>query len=499
MWKLFIEDDEGKRTVVPLSRDDYSIGRAEGNTIRLTERNISRTHARLRRTPDDDPPRYFVVDLDSYNGLFVNGLRVAKEQEVQHGDLIQIGDYRLELEDDSIATDQLKTVPIGLDSPTERSETAPTTPTLRRQTLTERPHRFVMLVGPAPGLEYPLDRERLTVGRAEECSISVNHNSVSRLHCEVHALGDSRFEIVDKGSSNGVRVNGADLRRSIIEAGDIIELGDVRFKFVGAGQIFVPGPNESQQLTTISDRDASVLVDRRGTSAYLVPIIGAAVAGALVILGIAELLKPKSPAASTASTHDPQEQLLATARERCTVDDCEQSHAAIQTIAESSPWRKHGDFEQVTATWAESLLRRAESENEASRRKALLTRVLSDANVSHEQRQRATETLAAVSPREAEAAPANSNTRTLMSGTMPVAPSASAVPMAPAPKPPTSALERAREAALRGEPSVVRQALEQRVRSGRASTEEANLVRQACKAMGDRACSDDVKAKYPAP
>ena len=47
MWKLVIEDDEGKRTVVPLTRDEYSIGRKEGNTIRLTERNVSREHARL--------------------------------------------------------------------------------------------------------------------------------------------------------------------------------------------------------------------------------------------------------------------------------------------------------------------------------------------------------------------------------------------------------------------------------------------------------------------
>ena len=47
MWKLVIEDDEGKRTVVPLTRDEYTLGRREGNTIRLTERNVSRE----RKTP----------------------------------------------------------------------------------------------------------------------------------------------------------------------------------------------------------------------------------------------------------------------------------------------------------------------------------------------------------------------------------------------------------------------------------------------------------------
>ena len=47
MWKLAIEDDEGKQTVVPLTRDEYTIGRKDGTTIRLTERNVSREHARL--------------------------------------------------------------------------------------------------------------------------------------------------------------------------------------------------------------------------------------------------------------------------------------------------------------------------------------------------------------------------------------------------------------------------------------------------------------------
>ncbi|MCC6666907.1 MAG: FHA domain-containing protein, partial [Polyangiaceae bacterium] len=49
MWKLSIEDDQANKTVVSLVRDEYSIGRGEENTVRLTERNISRRHAKLTR------------------------------------------------------------------------------------------------------------------------------------------------------------------------------------------------------------------------------------------------------------------------------------------------------------------------------------------------------------------------------------------------------------------------------------------------------------------
>ena len=36
MYKLIIEDDEGKTTEVPIIRDEITVGRKEGNTIRLT-------------------------------------------------------------------------------------------------------------------------------------------------------------------------------------------------------------------------------------------------------------------------------------------------------------------------------------------------------------------------------------------------------------------------------------------------------------------------------
>ena len=49
MFKLVIEDDEGNKTVVPVIRDEITIGRKDGNTIRLTERNVSRDHARTGR------------------------------------------------------------------------------------------------------------------------------------------------------------------------------------------------------------------------------------------------------------------------------------------------------------------------------------------------------------------------------------------------------------------------------------------------------------------
>src|SRR3954468_18897136 len=93
MYKLIIEDDEGKTTVVPLIRDEITIGRKEGNTIRLTERNVSRRHAKLLKSNGS----VFIEDLSSYNGIKVNGDRIAGRAPINEGDRIQIGDYQLAL------------------------------------------------------------------------------------------------------------------------------------------------------------------------------------------------------------------------------------------------------------------------------------------------------------------------------------------------------------------------------------------------------------------
>ena len=47
--KLIIEDDEGRKTVVPVLRDEITIGRNEQNLVRLAEKNVSRRHGRLLR------------------------------------------------------------------------------------------------------------------------------------------------------------------------------------------------------------------------------------------------------------------------------------------------------------------------------------------------------------------------------------------------------------------------------------------------------------------
>ncbi|MCL2725167.1 MAG: FHA domain-containing protein [Polyangiaceae bacterium] len=507
MWKLVIEDDEGKRTVVPLTREDYSIGRQEGNTIRLTERNVSREHGFIRRNRADNngsakAGSFAVEDRSSYNGIFVNGLRVAHSQDLQHGDLIQIGDYRIVLQDEAAVPDTAATPEPSFDAKT----TLPVAVPARGHSLAERPRRFVMLVGPTPGVEYPLDRDRITIGREQGSTIYINHNSVSRLHCEVHALSDGRFEIVDNDSANGVGVNGVSLRRGIIEAGDVIELGDVRFKFVGAGQVFVPGPHESQQLDSISERGErkTEIVEPKRRS-RVSPTIGVIAVVAVVLVALVAWKRrnhgpdetEKVTTTEPAPPSDPEHALLLEAKKACSVDDCEIPHSQITTqLAPTSPLRDSMDFKLIEATWADSILKAAQAEPNPVERRALLVRVANAPTVDEARRKLANEKIAEIDKptRTPNPSPGPGAARTLTSPS--ALPAASARPVVTPPAQKATALEKARAAALGERYGEVRSLLEKHVRAGHGTPEEARLLRGACQAQRDTACVADIEKKY---
>ena len=206
MYKLVISDDEGQTTVVPLLRDEITIGRQAGNTIRLTERNVSRNHARLVKRNGS----YVVEDLGSYNGVMVNGQRVDAAAELSSGDQLSIGDYALALQLDAAEVVQRPPAPAADSGP---------------------PPRLVVLSEPAAGAEFSLAKPIMRIGRDERLDIWINHKSISHEHAEIQIVNDI-VTVFDLDRANGVRVNGIDTKRAILESGDVLELGAVRFRFL---------------------------------------------------------------------------------------------------------------------------------------------------------------------------------------------------------------------------------------------------------------------------
>lgn len=509
MWKLSIEDDQANKTVVSLVRDEYSIGRGEENTVRLTERNISRRHAKLTRNGTG----WIFDDLASYNGCFVNGVRVSEPQRLEHGDLVQVGDYRLELMDEQVA------------GAAYSKATAPGTH--RAQALLSQSDRLFMLAGPTPGSEYALSAPRVVIGRGEECEVSVNHASVSRVHAEIHALGDGRYEIVDRESANGLRVNGVDLHRSLLDARDTIELGDVVFKFIPAGQIYHPGADATAQMgpvgPAIADRHTpapGVGMERRTTVAPGIPpilkaVAGVAFLGVLVMVGMVAIGNRQGAGGDgSAQASDPTAQALADAVQLMQNGDVEAAHnKVIAEIPENSNARQSTEFKDIEARWADMLLDLAQRETDPQKKRALLDRVAKATTVDSGRRKRASNDIAAldkgVDPNELPNAPKPDPTAEPTTTAAPAlsggivrndpfaekpAGKAPKKPEAPTPKPKPSATETGpdvkdmAQSGDRQKQTSAKNALKAKAASGKASDSDLRMLKALCRQLGDMSC-----------
>jgi len=80
------------------------------------------------------------------------------------------------------------------------------------------------------GGRVPLTGEPVLIGRASDAGVRVSDSSVSRRHAEVRRQGDG-WQLVDLGSTNGTRVNGAPVTERRLEDGDVIAVGDATLRF----------------------------------------------------------------------------------------------------------------------------------------------------------------------------------------------------------------------------------------------------------------------------
>src|ERR1051325_757992 len=78
-----------KGTTFALTQDEISIGRDLSNCVSLNDPSVSRRHCLIKKNGSTNS--FHIVDLESYNGTFVNGVPVS-EQALTHGDQIALGD-----------------------------------------------------------------------------------------------------------------------------------------------------------------------------------------------------------------------------------------------------------------------------------------------------------------------------------------------------------------------------------------------------------------------
>ncbi len=160
MSKILILDEGSVQQEIELEEQQLVIGREASNGIHLGDPSVSRRHALLTCALGE----FFIEDLGSTNGTFLNGRPITKHM-LNHGDLLQVGDYVLryeqvveqeELEDDDPEKTQVITTKKLLKTPESSSDIGVVVP----KTATIRYFR-----GPKKGQSEQILRSLYTLGK----------------------------------------------------------------------------------------------------------------------------------------------------------------------------------------------------------------------------------------------------------------------------------------------------------------------------------------------
>lgn len=89
MASIIITTGSQKGNFYPLGKRTTVIGRDEGLLVQILDSKISRKHMQIKYDRKND--NYYIIDMNSKHGVFVNDHRINGESELKDHDYIQIG------------------------------------------------------------------------------------------------------------------------------------------------------------------------------------------------------------------------------------------------------------------------------------------------------------------------------------------------------------------------------------------------------------------------
>lgn len=203
---LKIQFKDGSAEPVVLEAPGKTIGKGDANDIVIDRADVNGFHADVRV----EGMTISITDVNTAAGTFVNGAKIAETTALKPGDVIAIGGVELEVVEDAAESKTL---------------------VLSGTALLEAGAGCWSLVadsGPEKGQVIPVT-DRIEIGRALECDISILEPALSRKHAEVEPLGPDMV-IRDLGSVNGTYVNGNKIDDEVsLKDNDVLQFGKIRF------------------------------------------------------------------------------------------------------------------------------------------------------------------------------------------------------------------------------------------------------------------------------
>ena len=192
---------KGRPSRFDVKADGSVLGRDDAAAVPIPLDGVSREHARIKW----DGKGWWLEDLKSTNGTFVNGEKVLREK-LQHLDVISLG----------------RNADVVFLLRSMDAQAPVTRPGVVR----------AALVDAEDGTVYEIAVGEFTLGRSSACNLVANENAVSKVHARIERAAD-QVVLEDLSSSNGTFVNGARVRTAVLRDTDTLELANVaKFRVV---------------------------------------------------------------------------------------------------------------------------------------------------------------------------------------------------------------------------------------------------------------------------
>jgi pSer/pThr/pTyr-binding forkhead associated (FHA) protein len=98
--------------------------------------------------------------------------------------------------------------------------------------------------------EYPLTKERTTLGRKPHNDIVIDNLAISGEHAMIMTILNDSF-LEDLGSTNGTLVNGQPIKKHFLQNNDVVELGKYKLKYVTEATLAQTSPADFEKTMVL--------------------------------------------------------------------------------------------------------------------------------------------------------------------------------------------------------------------------------------------------------
>lgn len=216
------------KSVTALNQGLTSIGRHNDNDLVIDNAGVSSHHAIISQEGDD----LIIEDLNSTNGVFVNGVRVHRQQ-IRYGDEISIHKYKLKLTAVDLSGGVVAPL-VGKDAISNQSRTMEVDVS-QLQAMLMQQHALVPYLqqtsGELAGHKWLLAKQYFSIGKGRDCELYVAGWFTPRLIAKISRQSDGYY-LYPENHWCKVRINGSVVKnRTRLQNRDRLQVRDIALTF----------------------------------------------------------------------------------------------------------------------------------------------------------------------------------------------------------------------------------------------------------------------------